>query len=85
MTPLNRFTCEEAFRRLDDYLDRQLGASEMQLVQEHLAICEGCAHEFKFETSVLDSVRRKLRDIDVPNGLAARVLGSMKDARQSDS
>ena len=71
---LSRFTCEEAFRRLDDFLDRELSAAEMTLVHEHLEICEGCAREFRFEASVIDGVRRKLRQIDVPASLRARVL-----------
>ena len=29
MTHLSRYTCEEAFRRLDDYLDRELSEQEM--------------------------------------------------------
>jgi len=55
MTHLNRYTCEEAFRRLDDYLDRELSAEEMTLVHEHLDICAGCAREFNFEASVLSA------------------------------
>ena len=56
MTHLSRYTCEEAFRRLDDYLDRELSAEEMTLVREHLEICAGCAREFNFEESVLRGV-----------------------------
>ena len=74
---LSRFTCEEAFRRLDDFLDRELSAAEMTLVHEHLEICEGCAREFRFEESVLNGVRAKLRQIDVPAALQARVLAAL--------
>lgn len=73
MTPLSRYTCEEAFRRLDDFLDRELSPDETTLVQQHLEICEGCAREFNFEASVLDGVRAKLRQVDVPSTLLARV------------
>jgi anti-sigma factor (TIGR02949 family) len=78
MTRLNRYTCEEAFRRLDDYLDRQLSAEEMRLVHEHLEICAGCAREFNFESSVLKGVGEKLRQIDVPDTLQSRILGLLK-------
>jgi anti-sigma factor (TIGR02949 family) len=74
---LSRFTCEEAFRRLDDFLDRELSAAEMTLVHEHLEICAGCAREFRFESSVLNGVRAKLRQIDVPAELQARVLAAL--------
>jgi len=77
MTHLNRYTCEEAFRRLDDYLDRELSAEEMTLVHEHLDICAGCAREFNFEASVLRGVREKLRQIDLPESLQARILAAL--------
>jgi anti-sigma factor (TIGR02949 family) len=81
---LTRFTCEEAFRRLDDYLDRELSAAEMTLVREHLEICAGCAREFVFEESVLRGVRAKLRQIDVPEGLQARVLRLLQAERDEE-
>jgi len=79
---LDRMTCEAAFRRLDDFLDRQLSAEEMRLVEEHLHICEACTREFTFEASVLAGVKRKLRAIDAPADLLARIsaqLGRLKD------
>jgi anti-sigma factor (TIGR02949 family) len=85
MTHLNRYTCEEAFRRLDDYLDRELSAEEMVLVHEHLDICAGCAREFNFEASVLDGVREKLRQIDVPESLQTRILSVLARSKGSDS
>ena len=78
---LNRYTCEEAFRRLDDYLDRELTPEETVLVQEHLEICAGCAREFNFEASVLRGVREKLRQIDLPTSLQSRILGVLNDQR----
>ena len=81
MTHLNRYTCEEAFRRLDDYLDRELSTEEMVLVREHLEICAGCAREFNFESSVLKGVGQKLQQIDLPDTLQARILALLKTQR----
>ena len=81
MTHFSRYTCEEAFRRLDDYLDRELSAEETALVNEHLEICAGCAREFNFEESVLKGVRAKLRQIDLPPTLQARILGVLDGER----
>jgi anti-sigma factor (TIGR02949 family) len=78
--PLNRTTCEEAFRRLDDYLDRRLGQTEMHLIQEHLEICAACAREFTFEASVLTGVREKLRQLSVPPDLLARIAAQVRRA-----
>ena len=81
MTHLSRYTCEEAFRRLDDYLDRELSAEELTLVHEHLDVCAGCAREFNFEASVLRGVREKLRQIDLPDSLQARILAALGKAQ----
>jgi anti-sigma factor (TIGR02949 family) len=82
MTHLSRYTCEEAFRRLDDYLDRELSTEESVLVKEHLDICAGCAREFSFEASLLRGVRDKLRQIDLPPSLQARILGALDSTRE---
>jgi anti-sigma factor (TIGR02949 family) len=76
--PLNRTTCEEAFRRLDDFLDRRLAQTEMRLIEEHLQICAACAREFTFEASVLTGVRRKLGQISVPPELLARIAADIR-------
>jgi len=81
MTHLSRYTCEEAFRRLDDYLDRELSSEETVLVREHLEICAGCAREFNFEASILKGVREKLRQIDVPESLQLRILSVLERER----
>jgi len=81
MTHLSRYTCEEAFRRLDDYLDRELTPEETLLVQEHLEVCAGCRREFSFEASVLRGVREKLQQIDLPESLQSRILDILNDRR----
>lgn len=69
----DRFTCEEVFARLDDYLDRELTPEEMRLVKEHLATCAACASEHRFESGVLQGVREKLSRLSVPPDLMARI------------
>ena len=73
MSEIDRYTCEEAFQRLDDYLDRELAPAEAGLVRRHLDVCEVCAREHTFEASVLDQVRAKLQRIAVPPELAAKI------------
>ena len=79
MTEVSRITCEEAFRKLDDYVDRELGSEESKLVEEHLAICAACAAEYRFEASLLKGVRRKLTSIRLPKDTTERILGSLND------
>jgi anti-sigma factor (TIGR02949 family) len=81
---VNRVTCEEAFRQLDDYLDRELGADDVRLIEEHLAICGSCLREFTFEGSVLDGVRGKLRRVAVPEALLARISADLARAAEDE-
>ena len=82
MSPVDRLTCEEVFRRLDDYLDRELSAEEMRLVKEHLDTCAQCAREHAFDRRMLDTVREKLHRIDVPRDLRSRIAGAIARAEK---
>ncbi len=77
MAYLSKLTCEETFRRLDDYLDRELPDMEMEQVREHLATCEWCAHEYRFEATLLEAVRTKINRIAVPSDLMGRISASL--------
>lgn len=73
MSPVDRYTCEETFQRINDYLDRELSAEEMRLVREHLETCAMCASEYAFEGAVLTDLKAKLRRIDLPKAVLDRV------------
>ena len=77
MTKLDRSNCEEAFRRLNDFLDRRLSPDEMRLIEEHLKICAWCAREFNFEASVLNGLKRKLKQVDAPPDLLSKILSRL--------
>lgn len=68
-----QLSCEEVLHRLADFLDRELSAAESRLVEEHLAVCERCAREHRFERAVLDEMRAKLRQVEVPGELVGRI------------
>jgi len=78
---LDRTTCEETFRRLDDYLDRRLSPEETRLIEEHLHLCEACSREFVFEASVIDAVREKLSRVAAPPDLIARISAQIQRER----
>ena len=82
MSDINRLTCDEAFRRLDDYLDRELTPEETTRVKQHLETCEMCAREFGFEERMLSGLRDKMRRIQSPDGLAEKVAKSLARARE---
>jgi len=80
MTSLSPLTCAEVFARLDDYVDRELSVAEQQQVEAHLAVCAACTREYRFEASVLEALKAKLRRIAVPPGLVARVTAALAQA-----
>lgn len=78
MTVPDRFTCEEVFRRLADYLDHALSPEELRLVREHLEICSMCASEYQFESSLMDGIRAKVQQTEMPSDLLQRVTSLLR-------
>jgi anti-sigma factor (TIGR02949 family) len=65
--------CEAILRRLDDYIDRELSPSDMQMVEQHIEDCLRCAGRYRFEISLIREVRSRLRRICLPADLVARI------------
>lgn len=70
---VDRYTCEQVFQRINDYLDRELSAEEMARVRAHLDTCTVCASEYTFEGTVLAELKAKLRRIDLPASVLEKV------------
>ena len=69
MSGPGRVSCDEVLRRLDDFVDRALGAEEIGRVEDHLADCAACAEAARFESSLIAGIRGRLRRIAAPPGL----------------
>jgi anti-sigma factor RsiW len=65
--------CEAILRLLDDYIDRELPAADMRLVEQHIEDCLRCAGRFRFEASLIQEVRSRLRRISLPVDLVASI------------
>lgn len=70
---MDKYTCEEFFRRLDDFLDRELSATETALMESHMQVCEACLKEYEFDSKVLEGVKSELRRVTPPAGFLARI------------
>ncbi len=66
---IHRISCTDMVLRLDDFVDRTLDTADLELVEEHLLECVKCAEKFRFEASLVDGLREKLRRIAVPQDL----------------
>ena len=85
MSEHRHLTCEEVFRRLDDYLDRELDPGEVPQIERHLAECDMCAREYRFEASVLAGIRKKVRRIQLPPDLMGRLSRRLSEFRENSS
>lgn len=70
---LDGYTCQQAFSRLYEYLDRVLSPEDEALVQQHLAICEDCVRHFKFEEQLLATIRDRCQTGRAPEGLRLKI------------
>ncbi len=82
MALVDRYSCEDAFRRLDDYLDRELSERECAKIEEHLRYCAVCASEYRFEASVVKRVREKVQRLKAPPELLARIVASLNATQE---
>jgi anti-sigma factor (TIGR02949 family) len=73
-TTLEYNQCEEAIKRLDDYLSRELTPEEEERVTSHLAECRGCFDQFHFEENLLATIRQKVAQVNAPNSLREKIL-----------
>lgn len=78
MAPDDALTCEETIARLADFVDRELTTAEAALVALHLAGCEDCTVEFRFEQAVLDDLRRKVQAVRMPDPLRERLWTTLR-------
>lgn len=73
--------CEEAARKLYEYLDRQLTDQEADEVRQHLERCPPCLDHFRFEEGVLTRVSQVCRQVEVPATLVERVRKMCSEAQ----
>lgn len=79
MSDIDFRSCAQVFARLDDWVDRELAADDLEQIQKHLEICAMCASEFRVEGQLLHVIRQKVRRIHMPPGLEARIWKRLND------
>ena len=72
-TSFDPYECEEAIKRLNDFLDHQLSDGERAVVLKHLELCRPCLRRFTFEQTLIVSLRQKVNTVCAPPILKAKL------------
>lgn len=67
------YSCEEAVKRLNEYLDHELSPEERVVVLRHLEICRPCLKRFSFEQTLVVSLRQKVTHLCAPSALREKL------------
>lgn len=73
--PLEYNQCQEAVKRLTDYLSDELRPEEEEAIKEHLSQCKGCFAKFHFEETLLRAIRSRAAQVIAPPTLREKILG----------
>ncbi|MBN9501370.1 MAG: mycothiol system anti-sigma-R factor [Armatimonadetes bacterium 55-13] len=84
MSDHTKLDCEEAFKRLGDFLDHELSEDEIEQVQGHIDFCSHCAMEFRFEEKLLIELKAKARNAPAPDSLRESVLKALDQAQAEE-
>lgn len=80
MTPVS---CEEALRRLYEFLDGELDARSAREVRRHIELCEGCHPQVRLTTDFHDALHRAARGQPVCPESLRRKVGEMLREEQA--
>ena len=72
--PLEYNQCQEAVRKLNEYLSHELQAEEEKMLHQHLSQCRGCFSKFHFEETLLRTIRSKVEQVHAPMSLRGKIL-----------
>lgn len=75
LAPIEYNQCQEAVRKLNDFLSHELRPEEEAAVQKHLSQCRGCFAKFHFEETLLRTIRERAQQVRAPHTLREKVLG----------
>ena len=73
------YSCEEAVKRLNEYLDHEMSGAERDVVLKHLEICRPCLRRFTFEKTLVLSLRQKVTLLCAPVALREKLYVLLRD------
>jgi len=73
------YSCEEAVKKLNEYLDHQMTDAERVVVMRHLEICRPCLRRFTFEQTLVVSLRQKVALLCAPAAVREKLSLLLRD------
>ena len=67
-------SCDDAVRRLWEYLDGAVGGADKQAIEEHLSVCKRCCGEAEFADELREFMSSHASD-ELPNSAQERLTG----------
>jgi len=71
-------TCEEAVKKLYEYIDKELDRSTVEQLDRHLEICKSCCDHFEFERKVKALIQDSVFVQKAPISLKDRIQTNLK-------
>ncbi len=75
--------CQEAVKKLTDYLSHELRADEETEVKRHLSQCGGCFAKFHFEETLLRTIRDRAEQVRAPVALREKIMTLLKGSNNT--
>jgi anti-sigma factor (TIGR02949 family) len=66
--------CQEAVKKLTEFLSHELRAEEETEVKHHLSQCRGCFAKFHFEETLLRTIRERAEQVRAPGALREKIM-----------
>jgi anti-sigma factor (TIGR02949 family) len=71
-------SCQEAIRRLWEYLDGTLGEADHAAIEQHLSFCRRCCGEAEFAEE-LRKFLRAAADVELPDDVRTRLAATLDE------
>jgi anti-sigma factor (TIGR02949 family) len=71
-------SCQEAVRRLWEYLDGTLGEADHAAIEQHLSFCRRCCGEAEFAEE-LRKFLRAAADVELPDDVRTRLAATLDE------
>lgn len=77
------YSCEEAVKRLNEYLDHEMTPEERVVVLRHLEICRPCLARFTFEQTLVVTLRQKVSALCLSAAVREKLISLLRDEHPS--